>query len=68
MSDISAIIDVFKMEEVTANTRTEIIIKLGNAINNSFSMNVTEPLVYELVKILDPNHAILTQQRYSEAK
>lgn len=67
MSDISALMDVFNMTEVQAKTRASVLIKLGDAINYSFAANVTEPLVYELVKLLDPENAILTQARYLEA-
>lgn len=65
---MKAIIDVFRMEEVSRETRTKIIIKLGNAINYEYGANVTEGIVFELVQILDPNNDILTNERYLNAK
>ena len=61
------LIEVFRMNEIQAQTRAQVIIKLGNAINDEFSLNITEPLVYELVKILDPDNKILSDKRYSSS-
>lgn len=61
---MKAIIDVFRMEEVSKETRAKIIIKLGRAINDEYAMNITEGLVFELVSILDPNNEILTDEHY----
>lgn len=49
------LIDVFRMNEISVETRCKIIVQLGRAINNQHCMNITEPLVYELVKQLDPS-------------
>ena len=61
---MKSIIDVFRMEEVSKETRAKIIIKLGRAINDQYAMNITEGLVFELVSILDPNNEILTDNHY----
>lgn len=61
---MKAIIDVFRMEEVSKETRAKIIIKLGRAINDEYAMNITDGLVFELVSILDPNNEILTDEHY----
>ena len=61
---MKAIIDVFRMEEVSKETRAKIIIKLGRAINDEYAMNITEGLVFELVSILDPDNEILTDEHY----
>lgn len=58
------IIDVFKMVEIPAKTRARIIIKLGIAINNEHGMSITQPIVYELVKLLDPENSILTDTNF----
>ena len=58
------IIDVFRMEEINKKTRAKIIIKLGRLINDQFVENITEPIVYELVKILDPENSILKDEHY----
>lgn len=50
------LIDIFRMDEVSIDTRISIIITLGKAINVQYGMNITEPLVYELVKSLDCNN------------
>lgn len=57
---MNALIEVFRMTEVSQQTRANIIIKLGGAINKEYAMNITEPLVYELVSQLDPNNPILS--------
>lgn len=64
MSDISALIEVYKMESISDGTKVNLIIKLGVAINCSMGSNFTEPLVWELVKSIDPNHEIITNQHY----
>ena len=60
------LIEVFRMSEVSAEVRARIIVKLGRAINDTYGMNITEPLVYELVKLLDDNNPILKDEHYIE--
>ena len=50
------LIEVFRMTEVPVPVRVRIIIQLGFAINAEYAMNITEPIVYELVKQLDPEN------------
>lgn len=61
---MQSLIDVFRMTEVNPKTRAKIIIRLGESINNSFGMNITEPLVFELVQQLDPENEILSSEHY----
>jgi hypothetical protein len=61
---MNALIDVFRMNELTPSTRTSMIIQLGKLINNEYGSNVTEPIVYELVKILEPDNPILRQKEF----
>jgi hypothetical protein len=56
MSDVSSLIQVFRMTEISIESRINVIRRLGRLINDSFGANITEPLVYELIKLLDPNH------------
>ena len=65
---MNALIEVFRMAEIEPKTRAKVIIKLGDAINYQFGSNVTEPLVYELVKLLDPQNPVLEIDRYKNAK
>ena len=58
------IIAVFRMNEINPKTRARVIIKLGQAINHQIGGNFTEPIVYELVKILDPSHLILENESF----
>ena len=58
------LIEVFRMSELSGVTRARVIIKLGRAINDTYAMNITEPLVYELVKLLDDNNPILKDEHY----
>ena len=65
---MKSLIEVFRMEEVSKETRAKIIIKLGRAINDEYAMNITEGLVFELVSILDPDNSILTDNHYLRHK
>ena len=58
------LIEVFKMNEVSIDVRCRIIIKLGQAINFQYGMNITEPIVYELVKLLDPENKDVEKEFY----
>lgn len=62
---MQALIEVFRMVEVTPQTRVRIIIQLGKAINMEHGMNITEPLVYELVKQLDPDNEEIRNEYYT---
>lgn len=48
------LITVFRMTEISAETRIRIICKLGTAFDCANGGNYSGPLVYELVKLLDP--------------
>ena len=61
---MKGIIDVFNMDNISVEVRCNIIIQLGICVNAKYSYNLTEPLVYELVKQLDPNHKILEDNHY----
>jgi len=52
------------MNEISVSVRCRIIIQLGHAINSENGMNITEPLVYELVKCLDPNNTDVETDHY----
>ena len=60
------LIDVFRMHELTEQTRINIIIKLGEVINYKYAANITEPLVYELVKALDSNNQQVETEHYKQ--
>ena len=53
------------MSELKVETRIKIIMKLGKAINHEHGMNITEPLVYELVKALDPENKDVEIEYYT---
>ena len=48
------IIDVFRMNEISEKARVKIILQLGELINKQYAANITQPIVYELVILLDP--------------
>lgn len=50
------LIEIFKMTEISVETRCRLIIKAGELINNQYAANATEPVVYELLMLLDPKH------------
>lgn len=58
------IIDVFRMEELQPKTRAKIIIQLGRLINDQFGSNITEPIVYELVSVLEPENPIIKDEHF----
>jgi len=58
------IIDVFRMNEISAKTRANIIVRLGQVINNKYGMSLTEPLVFELINYLDSTHEILKDEQF----
>ena len=62
---MEAIIQVFRMTEVSAKSRIKIIKHLGSIINYKMASNVTEPLVYELVMALDPDDEIKDDENYT---
>jgi hypothetical protein len=61
---MKSLIEVFRMTEVSKKVRANIIVKLGVAINHEYGMNLTEPLVAELVYQLDSEHEIFTKDMY----
>lgn len=62
---MNQLIEVFRMQELQKKTRAEIIIKLGQSINHEYAMNLTEPIVAELVYLLDPENEIFKNEAYS---
>lgn len=62
---MQAIIDVFRMNEVSPETRAKIIIQLGVAINHQHGMNITELLVFELVKQLEPDNEVIKNDHFT---
>jgi hypothetical protein len=52
------------MVELSKKVRANIIIKLGNFTNAQYGMNITEPLVAELVFLLDPENDIFKKEIY----
>lgn len=61
------LIEVFKMEEIPSKIRANIIVQLGDIINNKYASNVTEPIVFELVSLLDKENTILKNPHYNYA-
>ena len=61
---MESIIQIFRMSELSVETRIKIIKKLGIAINNQLGSNITEPLVVELVLALDPESSIMDDGHY----
>lgn len=61
---MQSLIEIFRMTEVSAKVRCELLVKLGDAINMQYGSNLTEPLVLELVRTLDPNHGVCSNPHY----
>lgn len=60
------LIDVYRMNEISIDARIKIIKKLGEAINHQMCSNITAPLVYELVLLLDPDDPIKDNEYFIE--
>ena len=63
---MESLIQVFRMTEISIETRIKILKRLGKAINWSLTANATEPLVYELVLALDPDNEIRDDKYYTD--
>ena len=63
---MNALIEVFRMTEISPETRARIIIQLGRCINDEHGMNLTEAIVYELVTQLEPNNETIKQPHYTK--
>jgi len=62
--NVAVLFDIYRASEIKPETRISLIKKMGGAINNSVGMNLTEPLVYELVLLLDANDPIKDDEHY----
>lgn len=51
---MESIIQIFRMDELSIETRISIMKKLGTAINYQYTANCTEELIIELILALDP--------------
>lgn len=58
------LIDVFRMTEISVAVRCKLIVEIGSLINAQYGSNVTESLVLELVRTLDPNHPVCSDPHY----
>ena len=51
--EMNEMIAVFRMEELSEETRAKVITQLGIALNHQYGMNWTEDIVSELLSALD---------------
>jgi hypothetical protein len=58
------LMEIFRANEIDKKTRARIIIKMGKALNHQITMNWTQPIVYELVKQLDPDNKIFEDKHF----
>ncbi len=68
VENMKELFEVFRMDSLSTHVRIRVILKLGELINREFGSNVTEPIVYELVKILDPNNKDVETDHYLRHK
>ena len=47
------LIEIFKMTEITVDTRIRLLKKMVNIVNMQYGSNVAEPIVEELVQALE---------------
>lgn len=50
------LITIYKMDDIKIDTRINLLIKVGDLINYKYASNVTEPVVIELIKLLNPDY------------
>lgn len=62
---ISDLFEIYRATEIHPKTRIRLLKKMGQAINYSYGANVCEPIVYELVLLLDPGDDIKTDEHYT---
>ncbi|MFN8996421.1 MAG: hypothetical protein ACK5X3_22515 [Pseudomonadota bacterium] len=62
------IFEVFKMTELSYDTRISVILKLGKALDNQYAMNWTHEIVEELVGILKKSKEDEARYREEMAK
>jgi hypothetical protein len=60
MSDISAIMDIYNLKLVSPITKANAMIAVGRFINDTYSMNISEQIVGELLLTLPVNRQDLT--------
>lgn len=60
------LIQIFRMNEISIQSRIKIIKKLGQCINHQYASNITEPLVYELILALNPEDSIQYDSHYKQ--
>lgn len=63
--NVAILFEIFRANELSVETRIRIIKSMGRAINDTLGMNLTEAIVYELVKTLDPDNPIGIDDHYS---
>lgn len=56
MSGVSALIDIYKMTEVSVEARIRLLHVVGEIVNWELGTNATEPLVKELVDLLNSDN------------
>lgn len=57
--EMKELLDIYRMTEISVEVRCRLIIQVGQLINHQYASNVTEPLVHELLMLLDPQHFLL---------
>lgn len=64
---MESIIQIFRMSELSIETRISIMKKLGAAINYQYASNCTEELIIELILALDPGkeHELREDEHYA---
>ena len=61
-------IEVYKMHEISVQTRIKILFQLGEFTNAKYACNIAEPIVYELVKSLDPTYTCEWFENFEDRK
>ena len=64
MNNLSILFEIYKYNEISVISRINLLKSFGKAINDTLGMNVTEPIIYELVKNLDANNKLLNDSHY----
>jgi hypothetical protein len=56
------LVEIYRMTELSVEVRCRLIVKVGQLVNYQYGANVTEPIVHELLALLDSSHPLLKEE------
>lgn len=62
--DVQILFTIFNAEALSFKTKVSLMKQVGRAINDHYARNITEPIIYELVRSVDKKHPLLEDEHY----